>query len=68
MTAGPQHIEGCVLTPQGWRLGHVAIEGGRISEVRGRVVPGAWADLAVFDDALAMRRVVLEGEVLELSA
>lgn len=34
---------------------------------RGRIVPGAWADLAVFNEALALQRVVLEGEVLELA-
>lgn len=34
---------------------------------RGRLVPGAWADLVVFDAGLALTRVVVEGECIDLS-
>jgi N-acetylglucosamine-6-phosphate deacetylase len=34
---------------------------------RGRLVPGAWADVVVLDGALQVRHVLLEGEPLELA-
>lgn len=34
---------------------------------RGRLAPGAWADLVVFDAGLALTRVVVEGEAIDLT-
>jgi N-acetylglucosamine-6-phosphate deacetylase len=33
---------------------------------RGRLVPGAWADVVVLDAALQLQRVVVEGEEIAL--
>jgi N-acetylglucosamine-6-phosphate deacetylase len=58
---------GLPLTEASARVSRIAADYLGLAD-RGRIAPGAWADLVLLDAGLRLRQVVVEGEVIELAS